>query len=603
MRRLWQSERHITVLIATSMILGVIYSVAVPLWESPDEVANFGYVAHLVTARSLPVQQNGKLDAAHHPPLYYTVAALVSSIAEFDDPTGVFRLNPGFVWAEPGGADHNAAYHHSDETFPYHGISLGVHLARWVTVTIGAVTVLLTYAIARRVFVGSLKIALLAAALTAFNPQFLFISSSVNPDGMAAMTCTLALWQLVRTLEEPSRWQGWALTGAFCGLAVLSKSSAFTVGLTAGVLLLISALRQHSWRLLWRGALALSVAFLLVSGWWFARNWVLYGDPLGWQTFLSNWGAVRRYTRIKWRDIYRFLTTQFQSYWARFGWMTISAPRWIYLALQALLGLSFVGWIRWLWRRRWHPLKESQRLGLVALVLLPLLQEAFQFRSIFTFDGSWYQGRYLFPAIAPLGILLAVGLWNVAFSYIGRSVGAVSAVGLLILAIAVPFLVIRPEYPTPTLAKWQAWVLPHCSDVTFGDQLRMLGYRVSRAESPAGRDVTLTLYWQAVQDMDLNYSAFVHVVDSAGALITQSDVGLGSDTGYPTSAWWVEDIVKSHHVLAMTPDILEGASEIRVGVYFWASGERLAAIEEGKLVGDYITLDPSTLEKTAGEGK
>jgi len=592
----WESERPLIALITVFVILGVVYSVVVPLWEAPDETTHFGYIAHLVKTRSLPVQQIGVLDEAHQPPLYYAVAALVASVADFDDPTGAFQPNPQFIWARQGGVEHNVAFHRTAETFPYRGIALAVHLARWVSIIAGAVTVACTYAIARHVFPETRCLALLAAALTAFNPQFLFISSSVSLDGMTAMTCTLALWQLIRTLEQPFRWQRWALTGICCGLAVLSKPSAFVVGLTAGGLLLLSAIRHRSRSLLWRGALALGIAFLLVSGWWFVRNWLLYGDPLGWRTFLANWTVVQRHSMVKWNDVCRFFTTQFQSYWARFGWMTIPVPKWTYQLLLAVCGLSLLGWGIWLWRRRWRLLREPQALSLIALILFPTLQEAFQFRSIFTFDASWYQGRYLFPSIAALSILLAAGLWNLTSNWTARSVSAAVGAGLLLLATIVPIWVIRPQYVTPTLAKWQVWTLPHHSDVTFGERIRLLGYRVERAESPHQPTTILTLYWQAAQHPDLDYSAFVHLLSEAGELVAQCDAGLGSDQNYPTSAWWTGDIIPSQHTLTLPPDLPPGAYAVRVGVYFWADGSRLPAVENGVTVGDFITLDPSAFK-------
>lgn len=333
---------------------------------------------------------------------------------------------------------------------------------------------------------------------------------------------------------------------------------------------------------------------MLVSGWWFVRNWALYGDPLGWRTFLANWAVVQRNSGVKWDDVCRFFTTQFQSYWARFGWMTVSAPRWIYPLLLVLCGLSLLGWGMWLWRRRYRSLSESQLLGLIALALFPLLQEAFQFRSIFVFNDSWYQGRYLFPAVAALSTLLAAGLWNLTSNRVARTVAVVVGAGLLLLSIAAPIWVIRPQYETPTLAKRQVWTLPHRSDVTFGEQIRLLGYRVERAESSDDqRNATMTFYWQAVQHPELDYSVFVHVINEAGELIAQGDAGLGSDQNYPTSAWWAGDIVPSQHALILPPD----GYEIRVGVYFWADGSRLAAVENGMPIGDLITLDSEFLKR------
>jgi 4-amino-4-deoxy-L-arabinose transferase-like glycosyltransferase len=571
------------------VILGAIYSVTVPLWEAPDEPAHFDYVLHLARTRTLPTQRMGVLDASHHPPLYYLVAALMSSTADLDDPTGSIHGNPRFIWSGKGGAAHNAALHHSAETFPYQGIALAAHLARLVSVAAGTVTVICTYTIARLVFVRSKGLALFAAAVTAFNPQFLFIASSINPDAMTAMTCSVALWQLVKALKWPSRWQMWASTGLWCGLALLSKSSAFTIGLVAGLGLLVIALHRRSWELFWRSAFALGAASALVSGWWFVRNWVQYGDPLGWQAFLANWRVVRRVGRLGWPDVREFFTVQFQSYWARFGWMTIPAPQWTYRAIQAVCVLGLVGWGIWVYRRRWRELNKGAVFALPLLVLLPLLQEGFQLRSIFAFNASWYQGRYLFPAIAALSVLLAGGLWHLAPDQLRSPCLGLLGAGLLTFAIVVPVGIIRPVYAMPSLPKWRVWTLPHRCDVIFGDRVSLLGYRVCQSTSENGRELTLTFYWRAEQDLELDYSAFVHLVGGANEVLAQGDAGLGSHRDYASSAWWVGDIVPSQHTLRLPPRLPLG-SEIRVGLYFWADPVRLPAMEDGSPSGDHISL-------------
>lgn len=592
MTKFWQSQHAILIPVILFVILGIVYSMTVPLWESPDELAHFKYVEHLVKTRSLPVQQVGTLDAAHHPPLYYSVAAIVSCVADFDDPTGAYQPNPLFVWGGEG-VEHNAALHHTAETFPYRGIALAVHLARWTSVMTGAITVALTYAIARRIFPQQPGLALLASTMVAFNPQFLFISSSVNNDGMTAMTCTLTLWQLTRAIEKPSQWQRWGMVGIFCGLAVLSKPSTFTIGLTAGVLLLSIAISQRAWRIFWRGAPAMGIAFLLVTGWWFVRNLELYGDLLGWQPVLKNWAMARRYGVVTWNVVRDFFSIQFQSYWARFGWMTISAPKKVYHLL--LLGCSFslAGLGRWLWRRQWQMMEKPGLLNLITLIIFPLMQELFMFRSIFIFNGAWYQGRYLFPSIAAISILLGAGLWHLTSQQIVRNTLTMVGIGLLFgAAVFMPFGVIRPSYKTPTLAKWQTWRLSHPSNVTFGDQIRLLGHRIERKKSLDDSQLTLlTLYWQAIQHPELNYSVFVHLIDDTGQLLTQEDAGLGSDQNYPTSAWWVGDIVSSQHTLPSI-DSTSNNYDIRIGIYFWVDGTRLPAVRNGKPIGDSVTLDP-----------
>jgi len=591
----WQERLRIIALLVTFTLLAGAYSVVVPLYEAPDEPAHFEYVRYLVKERRLPAQKEGWLSEAHQPPLYYAIAALVSSVADFDDPTGAIRLNPKFVWGGHG-AEHNAALHGTAETFPYRGIALAAHLSRLASVLSGAVTVFFTYALAKEIFPNKKYLALLAAALVAFNPQFLFISGVVNPDSMVTMWSTIALWQMVRLLKKPLSWKGWMLLGLLIGLAVLSKSSAFTLGLMAAGVLLITARRQRSWSLLWKGALATGGAFAVVSGWWFVQNQLLYGDPLGWQFFLKVYAVHLRESPFIWTGIGRFVWTQFRSYWAVFGWMTVTAPGWFYAAILALYALSLAGWGRWAVRRGWSDLEAVQRYGLVTLVAFPLLQEAYQLRAVTIFNPAWYQGRHVFPIVAPVAILLAAGLFHPLPNRGQIIVPTTTIVGLGALAVWILCFVIAPPYRMIPLPKWRMWFLPYRYDVTFGEYFRLRGSELDMSHWQERRELTMSLYWEAITHPELDYSAFVHLVDPAGVVVAQYDEAPGTQQGYLPSAWSPGDIVRSIHHLSVPPDLPAGRYRFRIGLYFWADGVRLPATEHGNLVGDSIILDEPVLE-------
>ena len=97
---------------------------------------------------------------------------------------------------------------------PWRGFVLAWHLARLVSVALGAATVVFTYLAARALirFEGShderpkiLQIVLspsfvplLAAALVAFNPQFLFISALVTNDALLVTLSAALLWLALR---------------------------------------------------------------------------------------------------------------------------------------------------------------------------------------------------------------------------------------------------------------------------------------------------------------------------------------------------------------------------------------------------------------------
>ena len=592
----WQERLRVVALLIVFTLLAGAYSVMVPLYEAPDEPAHFQYICHLLRERRLPVQKEGWLSEAHQPPLYYAIAAVVSSVADLDDPAGSLRLNPQFVWGGRGGAEHNAALHYTAETFPYHGIALAAHLSRSVSVVSGVVVVFFTYALAKEVFPRKKHLALLAAALVAFNPQFLFISGVINPDTMVTMWSTITLWQMVRLLKDPLPWKRWMLLGLLIGLAVLSKSSSFTLGLMAAGVLLIVARRQRSWSLLWKGALAVGGAFAVVSGWWFVRNQLLYGDPLGWQIFLKTYAMQLRESPLTWAEVGRFIQTQFRSYWAVFGWMTVQAPSWFYYSILALFASGMAGWGRWAIKRGWSDLEIVQRYGLFVLLVFAFLQEAYQLRAITIFNASWYQGRYMFPIVAPVAILLAAGLFHLLPSR-GRGIAPVATMaGLGAIAVWLLSSVIVPTYQVIPLPKWRMWFLPYRYDVTFGDYFRLRGCELDMSHWQEQRELTMSLYWEAITHPDLDYSVFVHLVDPTGVLVAQYDEAPGTRQRYPPSVWNPGDIAKSVHPLSVPPNLPAGRYRFLIGVYFWADGHRLPAVDKGTPIGDFLAVEEPFLE-------
>jgi 4-amino-4-deoxy-L-arabinose transferase-like glycosyltransferase len=597
----WREHLGIVILLIAFALLAGAYSVIVPLYEAPDEPAHFDYVRHLVEEHRLPIQKEGALSEAHQPPLYYVIAALVSSVADFDDPAGTQQVNPQFVWGGRGGAEHNAALHHTAETFPYRGLALAAHLCRFVSVLSGLVTVFFTYALAGEIFPGQEHLALLAAGLVAFNPQFLFISGAINPDSMAAMWSTVALWQMVRLLREPLHGRGWTLLGLLIGLAVLSKSSTFTLGLMAAGILLFTARRQRSWSLLWKGVLAVGIASALVSGWWFVRNQLLYGDPLGWQTFVRTYAVHLRESPFSLAEVRWFIRTQFRSYWGVFGWMTVQAPEGFYRAILALCALSLVGWGKWAIRREWSNLGAGQRGGSVILASFPLMQEAYQLRAVTVFNPAWYQGRHVFPMIAPVAVLLAAGLFHLLPDRGRIVVSLVTTLGLAATAIWILRFLIVPTYPMIPLPKWRMWFLPYRYDVIFGDYFRLRGCELDMGTWEEQRELTLSLYWETIGYPELDYSVFVHLVDSVGAMAAQYDEAPGTRLACPPSSWSLGDIVPSVHPLSVPPNLPAGRYSFRIGVYFWADGHRLPAMEKGIPIGDFFVPEEPFLEIGQGE--
>lgn len=90
-------------LLATAYLaLALGYSAIVPIYEAPDEPGHFHLIVHLHNNHSLPVQSFEYPTYAHHPPLFYVLAALISAPADIRDNAGLpqFRDHVDWNWVD-----------------------------------------------------------------------------------------------------------------------------------------------------------------------------------------------------------------------------------------------------------------------------------------------------------------------------------------------------------------------------------------------------------------------------------------------------------------------------------------------------------------------
>ena len=269
---------------------------ATPLFEAPDEVWHYAYVRWLAEGQGLPPMDSDVSGAGQEvaqPPLYYGVAALLSAPFPDEDLEHLFWANPNFGYQASGTVPDNKNWliHTDREHFPWRGAVLTVHVTRLASLVFGLATVAASWGLGYEAL-GTQRGALLTAALVAFQPQFVFISSVVSNDSAAAALCTIALWLTVRAFRRGVTPRHAVLAGALVGLAALTKTSALLlipgVGLTLGW---VARRERCNWtRLI--GMLGLyGIAVLALGGGWYLRNYLSYGDPLGISSHVNTpWG-------------------------------------------------------------------------------------------------------------------------------------------------------------------------------------------------------------------------------------------------------------------------------------------------------------------------
>jgi 4-amino-4-deoxy-L-arabinose transferase-like glycosyltransferase len=389
----------VAILVAYTTI-GVLYAVLTPTWQVPDEPAHYNYVRALAEGRGLPVIETGDYDQAY-------LGRLTSS-----------RFPPELSIVSLEYEDHQPPIYYLVATPIYLLFGGAVLPLRLLSVLLGAGLLVLAFGTVRTVFPTRPELALTAAAFIAFIPQHVAMTAGVNNDALAELIVGGTLWALMVYVGAGYS-RPWPI-GLLLAVGLLTKTTAYVAG---GVAVLAVMIRWRQERRTWRWAVRqlawILTPALLASAPWFIRNGLTYGwrDPLGLarhnevvegQVRTSEYLALHGWAAY-WERAWRFT---FQSFWGQFGWMGVVLPARIYQALAVLSALLVIGFLWWLFDPRRPRLTSLQHIRLLLLLASCLLTSL----SFLWYNLNFvqHQGRYLFPALIPLGTAAALGLSTVA---------------------------------------------------------------------------------------------------------------------------------------------------------------------------------------------
>ncbi len=543
-------------------VLGFLYSAVTPIYEAPDEVWHDAYVRWVAEGNGLPPldeDRSGAYQEAAQPPLYYLVAAAVRRLFPDDDLPSLMWHNPFFGYQAGGTVNDNKnmLIHTDRERFPWTGAARAIHATRLVSLFFGLVTVAATGLLAWEAVGGrgGGAIPLRAAALVALTPQFLFISGIVSNDSAAAALATLSLWAAARLLRRGADLRGSLLLGLLVGLAALTKTSALLLIPLALAAVLLSpggTARQKAAR-----ALVVLGTAIAVGGWWYGRNALLYGDPLGISRHVQTpWG---RQTPASLATLLSEMPRLYRSFWGAFGWGHVEYPAWVYAALGGLVVLALVGWERALFRRSLQARGDVLLLAATwcGAVFLALLQWMRQVEAP--------HGRLLFPAIGAWALLMAEGWEHLPWPRATRN-GVLLA--LVLLNLLTPVLVIHPAFARPRLMDPAAVArVVEGPRWTYGGAAQLLGAAPDRPSVAPGEVLTVRACWTARAPMEKDYTVVVQLVGRENIRIGERHTypGLGR---FPTSLWPVgrafcDDYRVRVAPWAPAPELYDG----RIGLY------------------------------------
>lgn len=384
----------IRILTIVYVMLGCIFALRTPLWQTPDEPAHYHYIAQVAT-HGLPIIEMGDWNSAyldelksekfvnidpqifatiqyedHQPPLYYLLAS------------PIYRLTNGNPYA-----------------------------LRIFSVMIGIIIVWCAYGVGRLMYPDSPAIALGVAGFVAFHPQHLHIVASINNDVLAWALVGMMLVLVITYLKTDTTNLSWWM-GIVVGIAFITKATAYFL-VTIGLLAILLKRRNTVRALLTYIAPALSLGLI-----WWMRNIIVYGFPdfLGLRAHDAVViGQLRTADRIAELGfsgyLVEFFQTTFNSFWGQFGWMAVPMPAWVYIGISALLIVAFSG--LFVYRRETN--QQSIWTTLISTIILSMLAYLY-----YNSEFVQYQGRYMFPMLIPVGVLLAIGIDNWRIRLLGN---------------------------------------------------------------------------------------------------------------------------------------------------------------------------------------
>ena len=435
-------------LLLTVVVVGIVWALLVPPWQTPDEIAHYAYAQDLAENFRLPPPAPTGAAAPHQESTDQGVAdnAAGASRGAFYPQSSPPEWDPA-VWkayqaeerARPapsrsdGGGPNPAAtnpplyYLYADIGYflGYGGTAFGrLYSMRLWGVLMVALNALGGWLLAGEVL-GRRRLPQLACgAVVGLLPMWTFMGASVNPDSLMVPLWTFALWLGARVIIRRAPVRDAVALCAVAAAAVLTMATSYAL-LPAVALALFAGWRgrppeerRATLRPLGLASLALVVPVLA---------WVGLGRALGrsainivaagahptpfsirqflsyiWQFYLPR---VPGMTLFRWTGGLPAYDVWLKEGTATFGWLDVPLAAWIYKATAIVLGVVGLAALWFVAKLRGQVALWLIAFFALAVVALLAGLHYTEYRSIINDQGHILQGRYLLPVIGVLGLI------------------------------------------------------------------------------------------------------------------------------------------------------------------------------------------------------
>ena len=347
----------------------------------------------------------------------------------------------------------------------------------------------------------------------------------------------------------------------------------------------------------------------MIAGWWFVRNWWLYGEVVPLNRMAEVLPTMRRAEPYTWQRTFEHIPWLIASFWGVF--VAVIAPPFYLDATRWFMLIGFGGLLFGLvlaavYLRRTHS-RPSLRGLILYLVLLPWLGVVAAMVLYWTRTVEYgEQGRLAHVGASAFGVAMVAGWqawlpadWVPRLRSWRRVLHVALAGGAVVTALAlVPFL--QNSFGLPPAAA-QSLAPDRPLAASFAGGMRLLGVDLpAGAALEPGKPLPLTLYFTTDAPIPEDYTLFLHVAGAGDQLLYQFD-GVPAGGRHPTRQWLPGQVFADTHTITVDEIPEDGLATLSMGFYPIADpSTRVEAYDpNGEPIGDRLVLAQLRLHKQA----
>lgn len=264
---------------------------------------------------------------------------------------------------------------------------------RFLSTAIGLIVLLVIYRTAQ--LVVNAWTAAMTAILMATQPLFIMFSGSVTNDSVMMLIVSLALYLLVKAVKGGLSKRELNVLCLLVGLAGLTKYTVLgLLPISIGVVIYERRRADKSWVV---PALSILASFVLISGWWYARNKILFGDVFRSQAEIQmgifSHGSKPTHPHY-WYNVGTILTGSYAGLYR----LAPRWPLWLYNSITTLAAMILYAGALIAVVRGWPPVKVVLGAFSASVIAIVLYYQVTHYQP---------HGRLLAPAflVGTLGML------------------------------------------------------------------------------------------------------------------------------------------------------------------------------------------------------